>query len=121
MDTKYPELNNEVAADLRTLHGANPDAVNAFYQFAKAGGAPNVLDKKTKELIALAIAVAGRCEGCIAGHVDLGIQAGATREEVADSLGVAMYMGGGPSVMYSTIALKAYDQISAAREKAEAA
>jgi AhpD family alkylhydroperoxidase len=72
------------------------------------------LDRKHKELIAVAISVAVQCEGCIAYHVHDALQAGATRQEVVESLGVAIMMGGGPAVMYACEALAALDQFASA-------
>jgi AhpD family alkylhydroperoxidase len=71
-----------------------------------------VLSGKTKELIALAIGVAARCEGCVAFHAQALVRLGATRAEVEESLGVAILMGGGPSVMWATEALAAFDEFS---------
>ena len=76
---------------------------------AKKSGA---LDPKTKELIATAIAVAVRCDGCIASHVKALEKHGAEREELLEMLSMAIYMGGGPSVVYAAEALDAFDQFS---------
>ena len=72
---------------------------------------------KTKELIALAIGVAVRCDGCIGFHAKACLELGATREEVAETLAMTVYMGGGPNLMYAADALRAYDQF-AGNEKA---
>jgi AhpD family alkylhydroperoxidase len=72
---------------------------------ASAGGA---LDAKTKELMALAIGVATRCDDCIAFHVKGALQQGATREEIMETLAMSIYMGAGPSVMYASHAIDAY-------------
>ena len=76
---------------------------------ATAGGA---LDTKTKELLALAISVAIRCDGCIAFHSKAAVQHGATREEIMETMGLAIYMGAGPSLMYAAQAVEAYDQFT---------
>jgi len=68
------------------------------------------LDSKTKELLAVAISVAVRCDPCITYHVEGARKHGATREEIAETLGLAIYMGAGPSAMYAAQALEAYDQ-----------
>lgn len=75
----------------------------------KEGG---VLGVKEKEFVALGISVAVRCEDCIAFHVDALMKAGATREELADVLAMAIQMGGGPSVMYAGKALDCWDQLA---------
>jgi AhpD family alkylhydroperoxidase len=75
-----------------------------------AAAADGVLNAKVKELIALAIAVNVRCDGCIAFHVNDALEAGATREEILEALGVAILMGGGPAMMYAVDALEALKQ-----------
>jgi len=68
------------------------------------------LDNKTKELIALAIGVTVRCDGCVAHHAMACLDKGATREEIVEAIAVAIHMGGGPSMVYGAEALEAYDQ-----------
>ena len=84
----------------------------------KAAKAPGALDLKTKELIAVGIAVADRCEPCILFHIDALMNTGATRTELTDALGMAIQMGGGPSLMYSAKALSIWDELAAARDAA---
>jgi AhpD family alkylhydroperoxidase len=86
--------------------------MKAFANIAQAALAPKALDGRTKELIALAIAVAIRCDDCIGFHVKAALQQGATREQVAEALGMAIYMGAGPSVMYASHALEAFAQFA---------
>lgn len=90
-----------------------PDVAKGFRDIAQAAIAPGALDSKTKELIAVAIGVAVRCDGCIAYHVKAAIRHGATREEVLETVGVGVYMGGGPSMIYGAEALDAYDALTA--------
>jgi AhpD family alkylhydroperoxidase len=104
---------------VRELRRASPDVMKTFSEMSKAAHSGSALDKKTKELIALAISVATRCAPCIAYHVDGARKEGASRAEIAETLAVAIYMGAGPSVMYAAQALEAIDQI-AAREPATA-
>ena len=94
----------------RDLASAQPAVMKAFWGLHKAAVAAGALDTKTKELIALAISVATRCDDCIAHHTYDALQAGATKEEIADVLGVAVLMGGGRSVVYATHAIEAVDQ-----------
>lgn len=94
----------------RTLSSAQPALMKAFWGLHKESVNAGALDTKTKELIALAISVAGRCDDCISHHTYDALQAGATREEIADALGVAILMGGGISVVYATHAIEAVDQ-----------
>ena len=88
--------------------------MKAFSSIAQAALAQGALDPKTKELIALGIAVAIRCDECIAFHVKAAIERGATREEVLETLGMAIYMGAGLSVMYASHALAAFGQFASA-------
>ncbi len=95
---------------LRPLRAGQPETMKAFSALARAAIEPNALDAKTKELISLAIAVAVRCDSCIAFHADAAVRQGASREEVLEAIGTAIYMGAGPSVMYAAQALEAFDQ-----------
>jgi len=90
-----------------------PDVMTAFGALSRGAQTPGSLDKKMKELIAVAIAVAGRCDACIAYHARGAQRAGVSRQELAEALGVAIQMGGGPSVNYAADALRAFDQFSA--------
>ena len=108
----YPERLQSFDKNSRSLASAQPDVMKAFWGVHKAATATAALDTKTKELIALAIGVATRCDDCIAHHTYDALQAGATREEIADALGVAVLMGGGTSVVYATHAIEALDQFS---------
>lgn len=119
--TSYPELTRELSGMLRDLRTGHPDVMKAFSSLAQAALAPKALDTKTKELIALAVGVATRCDDCIAFHVKAAIQQGATREEIMETLGMAVYMGAGPSVMYAAHAAEALGQFSAPAEPAAGA
>jgi AhpD family alkylhydroperoxidase len=112
MDKSWPELARELSADLRNLRGGAPEVMKAFSNIAQAALAPKALDCKTKELIAIAIAVAIRCDDCIAFHVKAAFAQGASRDEVTEALGMAIYMGAGPSVMYASHALEAFRQFA---------
>lgn len=105
---------NGTRDQLRALNKTIPDTTRAFGGLGKAVKEGGVLDFKTKEYVALGIAVATRCEACIALHVETLIKAGATREEVGDVLAMTIQMGGGPSMMYAAKALDCYDELSAA-------
>jgi AhpD family alkylhydroperoxidase len=108
----YKELTNAVAVQMRAMRTSQPDLMNAFGQLAAAGTKDRALDRKTRELVALGIAIACRCDDCIGFHVQTLLKLGATRAEVEDVLGTAVYMGGGPSMMYATRALRAFEQFS---------
>jgi len=105
------------ALELRTLI---PDTMKAFGEISRAAQKPGALDRKTKELMALAIAVSGQCDACIAYHARGAGKAAASRQEVAETLAVAIQMGGGPAVNYATDALRAFDEL-APRTSAEVA
>lgn len=106
----WPQTVAELNAQLGELRGGAPEVMKAFSSIAKAALTANALDPKTKELIALAISVAIRCDDCIAFHSKAAVKQGASREEVLEALGMAIYMGAGPSVMYATHALDAFTQ-----------
>lgn len=116
MIENWPESTRKFSAGLRNLRGGAPEAMKAFSALAQAALAPKALDTKTKELIALAIGVAVRCDDCIAFHVKAALEQGATREEILETLSMAIYMGAGPSVMYASHALAAVDQFSEKKE-----
>ncbi len=113
--TNWPELTGRLSAELKNLRGGAPEVMKAFSSIARAALAQGALDPKTKELIALGISVAVRCDDCIAFHVKAAVDRGATREEVLETLGMAIYMGAGPSAMYASHALAAYTQFAAAK------
>ncbi len=114
MDKSYPEYYE----NLRTLSGRLTrelrSPMSAFFQLSGAAMAEGVLSAKTKQLIALGIGVTLRCDGCTAYHVHDAIRAGATRQEIIETIGVAVFMGGGPSMVYGCEALEALDQFEAA-------
>lgn len=112
----WTELTKKLSSDIRELRIGSPEVMKAFSAMAVAAGAQGALDPKTKELIALAISVAVRCDDCIAFHAKAAVQRGATREEVMETLGMAVYMGAGPSVMYASHALAAFTQFDAAKQ-----
>ena len=114
-DVDWPSWTKQLSADLRTLRTNAPDVMKSFGAIAQAALAPNALDTKTKELLAIGISVAVRCDDCIAFHVKSAVDAGATREEIVETLGMAIYMGAGPSAMYASHAMDAYLQFSAAK------
>lgn len=111
----WPEWTKGLSGNLRDLRAGAPAVMKAFSGIAQAALAPQALDVKTKELIALAIGVAVRCDDCIAFHVKAAIDHGATREEVLETLGMAIYMGAGPAAMFASHALEAYGQFAEAK------
>lgn len=89
-----------------------PEAARGFAALARAAIAPGALDSKTKELIALAISITARCDGCLAYHAKAALNHGASRPEILDTIAVAVYMGGGPSMIYGAEALATYDALN---------
>lgn len=116
MPTDWPQTTRDLSAMLRDLRAGSPDVMKAFGAMAQAALAPKALDLKTKELIALAIGVATRCDDCIAFHAKAAVENGATEAEVTETLGMAVYMGAGPSVMYASHAMQAYKQFAATKK-----
>ena len=102
----------ETNAELAALRTEMPGAAAGFAQLAKAATAPGAIDPKTKELIAVAIGIATHCDGCIGFHVKAALRHGATRAEIAETVAMCVYMGGGPSLMYGAKALAAFDELS---------
>jgi AhpD family alkylhydroperoxidase len=112
MNRNWKEYTATLTAPLRELRGGTPEVMRGFSAIAQAALKPSALDTKTKELIALAIGVATRCDDCIAFHAKAAADQGASREEILETLGMAIYMGAGPSVMYAAHALEAYGQFT---------
>lgn len=113
MYKNWPAMTGDLTVALREVRGGAPEVMKGFGALAQAALKANALDTKTKELIALAIAVATRCDGCIGFHAEAAVRSGASRDEVMETMGMAIYMGAGPSVMYAAQAVEAYDQFAA--------
>ena len=113
MTKSYREITQRISGNLAKLRADVPDTMKAFGSLSHAATRAGALDRKTKELIALSLSVAAHCDGCIGFHVDTLVKLGATRAEVEEALGMAVYMGGGPSAMYAAEALGAFEEMSA--------
>ena len=109
----YAEHTRAISTNLAVLRSDHPDLMKGFNDMAAAATRDGVLSKKTKELIALALGVAAHCDECIGFHAKALVHLGATLEEVEETLGMAVYMGGGPSLMYSANALAAFKEFQA--------
>jgi len=96
----------------RTLNRALPETMAGFAQLSKAAKGGEALSEIHKEYVALGIAVAIRCEDCILFHIEALRRAGGSREQLAEVLGMAIQMGGGPSVMYAGRALAIWDGLA---------
>jgi AhpD family alkylhydroperoxidase len=106
----YLGITRSVSSRLKELRASTPEVMKAFGEFGRAATADGALDAKTKELISLALGVASHCDACIGFHTQALVRLKATRQEVHEALGVACYMGGGPSVMYAADAVAAFDE-----------
>ena len=113
MTSHYKELTQQISTNLAPLRDGVPQVMKSFGELGKAALAPGAVDVKTKELIALAIGVATRCDACIGFHAKALVRLGASAAEVHETLGVAVYMGGGPSAMYAANAVAAFNEFSA--------
>ena len=118
MNHDWPKMTQDLSQAIKELRVGAPESMKAFSALAKAALEPKALDTKTKELIALAIAVAIRCDGCVAFHAEAAVKQGATRDEAMETMAMAVYMGAGPSVMYAAQAVEAFDQFSAKKAAA---
>ena len=110
MPTSYRQITTDISASLARLRADIPDTLRGFSALAQAAGRDGALDGKTKELIAMALSVAARCDPCLGYHAQALVKLGATRAEFEEMLGVCVYMGGGPSLMYAANALQAYEE-----------
>ncbi len=113
MSKNYPDYIDGNRAAARSLAGEIPEVLKGFGALTQAAHTDGALDKKTKELIALAIGVSLRCDGCIGYHTQTLVKLGATRKEIAEMLGVVVQMNGGPGMVYAADALMAFDQFAA--------
>ena len=115
MSKDFVQIADDVISGVRLLREGAPDLMKAFGALATAATPSKAIDTKTKELMALAIGIAVHCDGCVAFHTKMAHQHGATREEVAETVALAIYMGGGPAAVYGGDALRAYDQFSSTK------
>ena len=106
----YPTQLNHIKRHISKFSVAQPNVMKAFSALHLGASTPGILDGKIKELIALAIAVAARCDGCIAFHTHDALQAGASKDEIMETLNVAVLLGGGPALMYATHVIEAIEQ-----------
>lgn len=118
MSKDYARIANDVMTGVGLIRQGAPDAMKAFASLATAATAANTIDAKTKELMALAIGIAVHCDGCVAYHTKMAKQHGASRQEVLETVALAVYMGGGPAAVYGGDAVRAFDELSAAGNSA---
>lgn len=109
-DKTYPELYEHLRGLMGKLAKESPGPIGAFSQLHHKSLTEGALNTKVKELMCLAIGIAVHCDGCIAYHVHDALKAGASREEVVETISVAVMMGGGPAAVYAAMAMEALDQ-----------
>jgi len=110
--SSYDVLTRDISGQLAALRGDLPAFMKGFGDLSKASLAAGALSEKTKELIALALGVAAHCDGCLGFHAKALVRLGATKGEVEEALAVAVYMGGGPSLMYGASAMTAFTEFA---------
>ncbi len=114
----FTQITTDLSKALAVLRKDLPETTAAFSGLARESMKAGALDELHKELIALAIGVAARCDGCIGYHVKALVKLGVTREQFMETLGVAVYMGGGPSLMYAAESVRAYEEFNGAARAA---
>lgn len=111
---RYAEMLSELHEPTRSLRHAVPQTWEGFVSMHQSAMSDGVVPARLKETVALAISVAKRCEPCIAYHARQAARAGASPDEVAEVLGVALLMEGGPAAMYAPMAWEAFQEFAAA-------
>ena len=112
MSERFTEITQNLNTGLAKLRREIPDVMAGFSSLAQASTKAGALDKKSKELIAMALAVSTHCQGCIGFHAQTLVKLETTREELLETLSMAIYMGGGPSLMFAAEALEAFEEFS---------
>ncbi|MDR3005265.1 MAG: carboxymuconolactone decarboxylase family protein [Acidovorax sp.] len=110
----HQALIRDINTSLKPFRSSQSEAMKGFAQLAQAAMAEGAISAKHKELIALAIGVTQKCSGCIGFHVKALIKLGTSRQELDEMLAIAVYMGGGPALMYAAEAVHAWEEMSAA-------
>ena len=117
MKTNYVETHQALEERLAQLGSEIPGPMTGFARLHKKAVEDGALSSKVKEMMALAISIVVGCEGCIAYHVHDAVAAGATRQELLETIGVGILMGGGPGSIYAAHALDAMEQFLPGEEK----
>jgi AhpD family alkylhydroperoxidase len=111
----FSTITSDLTKAMGTLRKEIPDTMQGFSTLHNGAMKAGVLSELDKELLALAIGVSSRCDGCIGFHVKALIRLGVTREQLMETLGVCIYMGGGPTLMYAAEAVRAYEEFTAGK------
>jgi len=112
----YPAYHKQLQGMVSRLGKEIPGTLSGFGELHRNAVAGGALGANVKELIALGIAISVRCDGCISYQVHDALKAGATRQEITETIGVAILMGGGPSLIYGAEAFEALEQFEAAAD-----
>jgi AhpD family alkylhydroperoxidase len=115
MVENYSQLIADISANSSKIRRDIPDVMQGFTSMSRAACKPGALDEGTKELIAMALSVAARCDPCIGFHAKSLVKHGVPRAKFQEMLGMCVYMGGGPSLMYAAAALAAYEEFGGDR------
>lgn len=121
METKYSKMLEEINTSMGQYANGSPNMMGAFMKMHHLGASDGALLAKHKELIALGIGIRSQCEGCIIAHVNDALKAGATHDEIVETIDIAVYMGGGPCIIYGSKAfavLQEFEKVNAERESA---
>ncbi|MEH6950878.1 carboxymuconolactone decarboxylase family protein [Nitrobacter sp. NHB1] len=110
----WNDYKKQLSGRIGEIGKISPSITRGYSEISGASAKTGKLGDKTRELIALAVAVTRQCDGCIAVHTDAAIKYGATREEVAEALGVAIAINAGAALVFSARVMDAYDAISKA-------
>ena len=102
MMLNWNDYRTQLGAGVKEVGQLSPETVKGYMELSSAGQKKNLLGPKIRELIALAVAVTARCDGCITVHTDAALRHGATKEEIAEALGVAIAVNAGAALVYST-------------------
>jgi AhpD family alkylhydroperoxidase len=115
----WDQYRQQVVAGVSGLAELAAETVRGYGTMGAAGAKTGYLDAKTRELIAVAVSITLRCDGCIAVHTDSARKLGASVEEIAEALGVAASVNAGAAIVYSTRALDAYQVLAESAETAK--
>ena len=110
----WNDYRKQLAAGLKEIGQLSPDTMRGYMALSAAGQKADLLGAKVRELIALAVAVTLRCDGCITVHTEAAIKRGATKQEIAEALGVATTVNAGAALVYSTRVMDAFNEYPSA-------
>jgi AhpD family alkylhydroperoxidase len=106
----WNDYRKQLAAGVKEVGQLSPDTIKGYVELSSAGQKTDLLGAKVRELIALAVAVPARCDGCITVHAEAAIKRGATKEEIAEALGVAIAVNAGAALVYSARVMDAFNE-----------